>query len=110
MERDLTVDEQGALLAMLRRDFPGAAELRAQALTAKVVGKCRCGCPTIDLEVDPSAPTAVDIPNPVSEASTDDGGLLLFARDGKLTGLEYYPLTDVTPDRFPPPDRIHLTR
>ncbi|WP_197696479.1 hypothetical protein [Nocardia terpenica] len=109
MERELTDNEQEALHAMLAGDFPGAVELRAQALTAKVVGQCRCGCPTIDLMVDPSAPAAANLPNPVTEAATDDGGLLLFVRDGKLVGLEYYSLTDDTPDRFPAPDRIRLT-
>ncbi|MGW4126292.1 hypothetical protein [Nocardia sp. NPDC004711] len=107
MERELTVNEQDALRAMLEGDFPGAVELRAQVRTAKVVGKCRCGCPTIDLMVGPSAPTAPNVANPVIEAVTDDGGILLFVQEGKLTGLEYYSLTDDTPDQFPPPDRIH---
>ncbi|MFE3196040.1 hypothetical protein ACFXHA_44065 [Nocardia sp. NPDC059240] len=109
VERELTVDEWGALDAMLAGSFPGATELRAQALTAKVVGECRCGCPTIDLAVDPNTPTAPDVPNPAREAETEGGGMILFVRNGRLIGLEYYSLTDGTLTQFPTPDRIHPT-
>ncbi|WP_198347814.1 hypothetical protein [Nocardia terrae] len=109
MEREPTVNEREALYAMLEGDFPGAAELREQALTVKVIGKCACGCPAIDLLVDPTTPAAPNRPNPAREAATDDGGLLLFVQDGKLTGLEYYSWTDDTPEHFPPPGRIHRT-
>ncbi|MEC3953757.1 hypothetical protein VMT65_12015 [Nocardia sp. CDC153] len=45
----------------------------------------------------------------MTEAATDDGGILLFVRDGRLIGLEYYSLTDDTPEHFPPPGLIHPT-
>jgi hypothetical protein len=55
--RPLTADERGLLDFLLAGpvDWP---ELRAQAETATVVGVCSCGCPSIQLAVDESAPGA----------------------------------------------------
>ena len=33
---------------LLAIELPGAAELRIQAAKARVVGRCECGCPTVD--------------------------------------------------------------
>lgn len=106
MDRELTENERVALDAMLGDDVPGVREFRAQAATARVTGSCRCGCPTIDLAVDPDAPSAPPGPNPIAEAGAPQGGLLLFATDGRLSCLEYYSHTDDKPDGFPPPEQI----
>ncbi|VVJ15596.1 Uncharacterised protein [Amycolatopsis camponoti] len=104
MSRPLTPAEREVLTFLLAGDFPGAAELRAQAETARVTGRCGCGCPTIDLEVDATLPTA-DLGEPV-EADAPDGGLIVFADGGRLSGLEYWTTSDDTPAEFPPVDRI----
>src|SRR5436309_2398133 len=56
--RPLTDREAEILDFLLTPDFPGRDALRAQANTAKVVGRCSCGCATIDLATDPEAPFA----------------------------------------------------
>ncbi len=59
--RPLNTAERQILAALLAVDFPGAEALRAQAERAQVVGRCDCGCPTIDLRVPdevPSSPVA----------------------------------------------------
>lgn len=104
--RPLTPNERTALDTLLAADFPGAAELRAQAATARVVGRCGCGCPTIDLVVDDATPRA-ELKNSVAaEADVPDGGLIVFTDEGRLSRLEYWSTADETPAEFPPPDRI----
>jgi hypothetical protein len=52
-------------------------ELRVQAATARVIGRCRCGCPTIELAVAGSAPRAEVTDRVVAEADVADGGLIV---------------------------------
>ncbi|WP_439383544.1 hypothetical protein [Amycolatopsis lexingtonensis] len=107
MNRSLTPDERAVLDILLAGDFPGAAELRAQAATARVTGSCGCGCPTIELVVDNTTPTA-DITDRVAvEADVPDGGLIVFVDEGRLSGLEYWTTKDEPPTSFPPPEQIH---
>ncbi|GLY34978.1 hypothetical protein Amsp01_010020 [Amycolatopsis sp. NBRC 101858] len=103
--RPLTPRERAVLDLVLATDFPGAAELRVQARTAWVTGRCACGCPTIDLAVDDAAPVA-DVGSGVAvEVDVADGGLIVFVDDGRLSGLEYWTVGD-TPAEFPPPGAI----
>jgi len=53
----LSGDERRVLSLLLPPEFEGVQELRWQADRAVVVGRCRCGCPTIDIDV-PSDDTA----------------------------------------------------
>jgi hypothetical protein len=46
--RPLTDRERSVLGFLLDSDFDGVDELRAQSTSAFVVGRCDCGCPTID--------------------------------------------------------------
>ena len=106
MSRELTSAERTTLDVLLAGDFPGAAELRAQAATAKVTGSCGCGCPTIDLAVDATTPQAEIAERVAVEADAPDGGLIVFVDEGRLSGLEYWTTTGETPAGFPPPEEI----
>jgi hypothetical protein len=55
--RQLTLHEQGLLDFLLSGPVDSPA-LRAQAATAVVDGTCNCGCPSLQLAVDDSAPSA----------------------------------------------------
>jgi hypothetical protein len=104
--RRLTPNERTTLDTLLAADFPGAAELRAQAPTARVTGRCDCGCPTIDLVVDEATPSA-PLENSVAvEAGVPGGGLIVFADGGRLSCLEYWTTAEQTPAEFPPPGQI----
>jgi len=37
-----------------------------------------------------------------------EGGLVLFVAEGRLSGLEFWTVDDVTPAEFPPSGRILL--
>ncbi|EOD64364.1 hypothetical protein [Amycolatopsis vancoresmycina] len=106
--RPLTPNERTTLDTLLAADFPGAAELRAQAPTARVTSRCGCGCPTIDLEVDETTPSA-PLKNSVAiEADAPGGGLIVFVDDGRLSCLEYWTTADEPPAEFPPAGKIVL--
>jgi hypothetical protein len=93
---------------MLDADSPGFEELREQARTARVMRRCSCGCPSIDLAVDraqhSSCPRDGRRGVVVSAPSRDPRftHLLLWIDGGYLAGLELSWL-DEYPDEFPPP-------
>jgi hypothetical protein len=92
---------------MLATDLPGFEQLREQALTARVVGRCVCGCPSIDLSVDrANTSPAVKIGTGcAATASSQDprfSHLMLWVDDGYLAGLELAWI-DSYPDELPPP-------
>jgi hypothetical protein len=115
--RPLTGAELAVLDALLSNDFVGAAELRAQAGRAVVVGRCDCGCPTIDIESTGDravglgaarlAPFELRV-TPAHEESPGD--VLLFLNDGRLSSLEYVFYTDDPPDDWPPRERLEVVR
>jgi hypothetical protein len=105
--RPLTPNERATLDTLLAADFPGAAELRAQAPTARVTGRCGCGCPSIDLQVDRTLPLATVAEAPVAiEADAPGGGLIVFVEHGRLSCLEYWTVEDEPPAEFPPAGQI----
>jgi hypothetical protein len=101
-ERALTATELEVLTELLGMEFTGAQDLRSQLPHATVVGRCECGCATVDLHVDPQgAPPAPASKSPIpAEARvTDDrggeiGGILVFLDHGYLSSLEIYSAAD----------------
>ncbi|MEW2499716.1 MULTISPECIES: hypothetical protein [unclassified Amycolatopsis] len=94
--RPLTVQERAILALVLSPDFAGAAELRQQSTSAVVDGCCGCGCPSVSLRTDDSAPMASLssrlVPIELEVLASDDespGQVLLFADDGRLSYVEY---------------------
>lgn len=117
--RPLNDDERAVLQALLAPDFPGVSELRAQVPDAVVVGKCDCGCPTIDIQVTGSSPRSTVVsknrlaPYEGRVAPLDDepiGDIILFVDDGFLTCLEYVPYDDPSPTTWPSLDRIEVVQ
>ncbi|MGW4519896.1 hypothetical protein [Amycolatopsis sp. NPDC004378] len=106
MTRPLSPAERAVLDHLLAGEFPGAPRLRAQLPTARVTGTCACGCPTIDFVVDPALPAADLDGRVVVEADAPDGGIIVFAEEGRLSGLEYWSVRDDVPAEFPPPEQI----
>lgn len=90
--RPLTAPERAILALVLSPDFAGAAELRQQSTSAVVDGRCGCGCPSVSLRTDDSAPMASLssrlVPIELDVLGSDDespGQVLLFANDGRLS-------------------------
>ena len=115
MDRDLTSDERDVLYAFLDAmdadGFPGAAEYRAQAATARVTGMCGCGCPSPDFSVDeslPLAPKALKGIFPISACFDANPGeergseVLLWQMNGRIHSLEHVSFEDPISQTFPP--------
>lgn len=109
MDRELSDEERAVVEAFLERRFEGSDELREQIRVLRVVGKCPCGCATVEFKVDKAqAPRAlVQNPAPVegtvwnSKRTEVLGGILLFAPDGWLSSLEIYSVDDDPITVFP---------
>lgn len=81
-------------------EFDGRDGLLEQIDTARVVGRCGCGCATVDLEVTgPPVTEAVSSPLPneanvIGPDGKEIGGVLVFVKNGKLSTLEVYSYTE----------------
>lgn len=108
--RPLTEREAEVLGGLLAVDFEGAQELRRQAEVATAIGRCRCGCATIDLAVgkERAKPARVNQSPVPAEGRWAEGGIILFVEDGWLSGLEIYTWSDDPPRVFPPPNEIEF--
>ncbi len=123
--RPLSADERDALVTILGyADFVGRAALleHVDAVlehldAVRIVGGCDCGCAcaTVDLatpDAPPSDAIAYPIPNEATVFDPDGqaiGGILVFARDGRLAQLEVYSYGDEPISPFPPVERLALT-
>ncbi|REH39260.1 hypothetical protein BCF44_113115 [Kutzneria buriramensis] len=96
---------------VLSADFDGVHELREQARSAVVVGRCKCGCPSIALEVSDDAPAARLasrlVPSEGDILDEPRGQIILFLDDGRLSYLEYVWFGD-RPSEWPDPSRVRV--
>jgi hypothetical protein len=92
--RPLTVDEHELIEAMLGAVRSGVSRYIGQLESAKVVGGCGCGCPSIDLMVGAADAGGRPVPILLADAESPEGvpvGIILWARGGCLSGLEVHP-------------------
>lgn len=114
--RALSAYEVGVLRFVLSADFPGVETLRAQVESLVVVGRCDCGCPTVDLSTDAEAVAAVELEQRVLPVGAviaplgdePPGEVIVFADNGLLSGLEYVYYDDTPPAAWPEPSRLTL--
>jgi hypothetical protein len=109
--RDLAPHERETLLRILgAASFTGASELHAQVRQTRVVVG---DLPSfLDLEVESSALASSfkDGPIPVrvfvGGPGEEEGELLVWVKEGCLSGLEFAWVTDEMPAEMPPADRL----
>ena len=85
---------------LIEHGTPEAREFAPQIERARVVGRCRCGCPTIDLGIDGAKTRTVGASQILSDFRgwTPEGysvGVILHAREGKLSELEVFLVADL---------------
>ncbi|MET7808494.1 hypothetical protein [Micromonospora chersina] len=98
------------LEALLAIDFEGVEGLRRQAADVLVVGKCDCGCPSIDFQHGRGFGMAIRA-NAAVTGSND--GLFLYTiedphRGEVLGGIEWVGVGDRDPDDFPSPELLDI--
>jgi hypothetical protein len=115
--RPLAVHERAILDHLLSLEFEGVEQLRRQAADATVVGRCDCGCPTIELatSADPLEVAFESRLAPVEgrvvlEASEPPADVILFVDDGRISYLELVWYSEAPPADWPPVERVELFR
>ena len=111
--RALSKAESAVLDVLLSHEFDGVEELRQQAAGAQVVGRCECGCPTINVLADEAAPSS-RIVGPLApvelritpRGDEPPGEVLLFVEAGRMTSLEYVFYDDSPPTDWPEVERL----
>jgi hypothetical protein len=95
--RDLTPDERTLLEWLLANGHTGAMTYASQLSQIKVVSRCGCGCPTIDLAVGEKKSGTTGVSTILADARgySPEGievEVILHAREGDLSELEVYSL------------------
>lgn len=107
MAEQLSPDVTATLRALLDGSDPVSSALRAQIPYARVVGRCGCGCATVDLEVDRTAAAqAPSHDNPAVDAGYTEphsAGVMVCTEDGYLSLLEIYSVSDELITAWPDP-------
>lgn len=111
--RPLTDRERAVLTALLAVDFDGVEQLRAQAAEARVLGGCKCGCPSIDFFEGRNSGMSVVVNAGVKDSETYDG-LFLYTvaipgTGDVLGGIEWVGQGDIDPDELPAPEDLTIT-
>jgi len=108
--RQLSAIERSILDALLDPEFSGVQALRDQLDGVIVVGRCDCGCPTIDLQASgitlDAASRATWGRTPYEGVVWDHegevvGDIILFVDGGNLTSLEYVQHEGLPPEEWP---------
>ena len=113
--RDLTISERQLLEWLLENGSSEASNYRPQLTEVKVVGRCSCGCPSIDLGIGGKDSRTVGPSTILCDArgQSPEGVTLmvtLHAREGKLSELEVVTDYDVDFCTIPAPAMLEAIR
>jgi len=108
--RPLT-DDEGALLQWLLQHSSATPEEKAQLGFVSVVGRCGCGCPSIHLAVSGKVASPGSSSDIIADfcGTTPEGafvGVMVHIREGLLSELEAYSLSETNPFSFPRPEDL----
>lgn len=108
--RPLTEDE-GALLRWLLEHGAATPAEKAQLRFVSVVGRCGCGCPSIHLAVSGKVASPGSSVEIIADfcGMTPEGafvGVMVHVREGLLSELEAYSLSETQTFTFPRPEDL----
>ena len=107
--RPLRVDEHDFIEAMLGAVRSGVSRYIGQLEVAEVVGRCGCGCPSINFTAESADTGTTPIPVILGDAESPEGvavGVILWASGGCLSGLEVHPWNGTDVIRLPRPETL----
>ncbi|HTP08022.1 MAG TPA: hypothetical protein VMP08_07215 [Anaerolineae bacterium] len=109
--RNLTADERVLLEWLLANGNANAAKFASQVSQVKVVSRCACGCPSIDLAIGEkqertTGPSTIlaDVIGYSPEGVKVD--VILHAREGQLSELEVVSHDGTTAFTLPKPEAL----
>ncbi len=94
--RPLSSEERTLIEWLVTNGAPEAQSYALQLKNLHVVGRCSCGCPTVDLAVGDAQQSTKGPSHIIADflGLTPEGievGVILHAREGKISELEIYP-------------------
>jgi hypothetical protein len=103
-QRSLAPSEEALVRALIAQ--AGKQDLLPQVSRIRVVSGCTCGCPSIDFALDGRLSARHGIGEIAAEGTgqTLDGatvGVMLWVREGELSGLEIYPIDTLDVNGLP---------
>jgi hypothetical protein len=92
--RQISDAEAACIRAALERAavIPEAPELIGAVVDLRVVGRCDCGCATVDFVKDSGGPTQPIADGTGKTAGGGHVGLIVWGNNHEITGLEVYDL------------------
>jgi hypothetical protein len=110
-DRVLSADERELLIWLLEHGAPEAADYLSQIPFVRVIGQCGCGCPTLELAVGGKEVTRGSSSTIVADfcGTTPEGafvGVMVHVREGLLSELEAYSLSNLKKFPFPRSDSL----
>ena|SRR5580700_7673462 len=110
-DRPLTSEERELLTWLLKHGEPEAAEYLSQIPSVRVIGQCGCGCPTIDLAVGDEQAARGSSSTIIADfcGTSPEGalvGIMVHVREGILSELEVYSLSDFKKFSIPRPESL----
>lgn len=111
--RDLTTDERALLEWLLANGHEEAQAFVPQLSQVKVVSRCSCGCPSIDLTVSDKTERTTGPSTILADAvgRSPEGvevDVILHAREGQLSELEVVSHDGTTKFTLPKPEALQL--
>lgn len=111
--RPTTATERGLIRWLLEHAAidPGAPGLLEQIDRLQVVDACDCGCPSVDFMREGQGAGAQILAEAAGETSAGEPlGILLWGRDGTISGVEVFDYDGGTWFPLPPVDRLRPWR
>ncbi len=112
--KPISDEQRRIVLRLLQQIGPAGDAYRAQLDGASVVPGCGCGCPSFDFEAvggspaPPPHPTRLLADGYAESRHGHDLGLILWAEEGRLRGLEVYGYEDIEPFDLPALDTVWI--
>ena len=109
ISRSATAEERELVVWLLRNaaTIGDVAAFLDQASHLRVVGGCGCGCPSVDFKAGGQDAVASIIAD--AEGTSPEGvmvGVILWAKEGRISGLEVYPFADTGRFGLPRPENL----
>ena len=111
--RDLTSEERRLLEWLIANGTPAASAYASQLSEVRVVARCTCGCPTLDLALGEKKTRTVGASTILAEASgrSREGvpvSVILHAREGEISELEVISLDETQVFDLPAPEMLEV--
>jgi len=111
--RDLTTEERRLLEWLVTNGPSDTTPFATQVARTRVVARCKCGCPTLDLAVGEKTSRTVGPSTILADAfgHSPEGvpvNVILHAREGELSELEVISMDETDVFGMPTPETLEL--